>query len=378
MAAHTYWRLSLGHDVGLDGFQAIAEIQMRGAVSGPDLLTGGTATASSQLLNGPALACDDNGATWWNTNFSGIGHWWRYEFASPVDIEEITLQSVVIDPDGMPMWFSLDWSDDGSTWTTKARITQQNGWTGGEVRTFATPNGIEYVGQTTTSFTSANTPLANNLCLTRITLAEAADVIRLTSFASAPNGTVNVRGMIYAADGAEYDPDFDPGVFLPGTLMGTTNSRTGYGPHWYDLAFASPVSLTPGTYWIGVQADQTISAPGVPASGRTVRKAVTYASGAPSPYGGGGFVDTNLRPIYLTYTEGSLPTVTGTATTTLEDLGTTSGGTFIDPTTGTGSATLESLTSSASGLYYAAIRHRISLIGYDRRTVTLHATWGQP
>lgn len=376
MATHTYWRLNLGHSAALDGYLNIAEIQMRGAVSGPDLLTGGTVTASSELADLAAYACDDNPATWWSSNFSGSGHWWRYQFAAPVDIEEVTLQAVGIAPNRMPMWFSLEWSDDGTTWATKARIVQQNGWTGGEQRAFATPNGLEWFGQTVTGGTSVNTPIANNLCLTSFVLAEPADVTKLSGYAVLANGTVQIRGMIYAADGAEYDPEFDPGVIFPGTLMGTTNAITGIGPHWYDLVFPSPVSLPAGSYWLGVMADQTMNAAGHAASGRSIRVARSYGLGAPSPFGVSGFVDTNQRPFYATYTEGAAPAVTGAGAGSLADLTSAAAGSFLAPIAGSAASTLAALSSSASGsALRAGFRQSVGLLGTMRRVFSLNATW---
>jgi hypothetical protein len=53
---------------------------------GPDILTGGTVTASiSPVGNEASFACDNNEATFWDTGAEACPHWWKYDLGAGVN-----------------------------------------------------------------------------------------------------------------------------------------------------------------------------------------------------------------------------------------------------------------------------------------------------
>ena len=131
MAAHTYWRLNIaGTDTG--STLTLAEIEMHTSVGGANVATGGTATASSGTASN---AFDANNATNWALSSGTVG-WIRYQFASAQDIVEHTVTAPSATMTNAPNRWTLQYSDDGSNWTTAAVVNGQTGWTSNEKRTF--------------------------------------------------------------------------------------------------------------------------------------------------------------------------------------------------------------------------------------------------
>ncbi len=113
MSAHTYWRLDLSS--GSSGSE-FAEIEMRTSIGGSNACSGGTPTASSTFSSNVASnALDSNTGTIWESNGTGA-QWWKYQFASGVDIAEI---KVVFGShvNELPVSIGLSYSDDDSSWT---------------------------------------------------------------------------------------------------------------------------------------------------------------------------------------------------------------------------------------------------------------------
>ncbi len=117
--AHRYWRINItavtvGTNVNM------AEIQMAASTGGANLFGSGTPFASSAQGDTYAAgkACDGDVSTWWSTPDPGLG-WWAYDFGSPVSVTEVRITaldyaSVLYAPTA----FTLDYSDDATTWTT--------------------------------------------------------------------------------------------------------------------------------------------------------------------------------------------------------------------------------------------------------------------
>ncbi|MBF3820839.1 discoidin domain-containing protein [Burkholderia pseudomallei] len=138
MSAHTYWRLSINYtDGGTNA--AIAEFSLHTSIGGGQAASGGTPSASSVYSTDTAsLAFDGSASTFWASAASGANSWLQYQFASAVDIVEyaITARNDSFYNQAPASW-QLQYSDDGSAWTT-ADAAYYNQWTQGSTATFTT------------------------------------------------------------------------------------------------------------------------------------------------------------------------------------------------------------------------------------------------
>lgn len=136
MAAHLYWRLNVSVNNGSSGL-AVAELVLRTTPGGAQAATGGT--ASSPQSGAPANAFDGNASTNWNPGFTA-GQL-QYQFASAVDIVEYAITArndSTLYLGDCPRAFTLESSDDGTTWAIADSVRNQGPWTLGESRTFTT------------------------------------------------------------------------------------------------------------------------------------------------------------------------------------------------------------------------------------------------
>jgi hypothetical protein len=143
---HRYWRI-LTYANYKDAATTIAEVEMRGAENGSDLTGSGTPSASSSDHGAPANAFDDDTGTFWGTNgFNNV--WLAYDFGAgnECDIRELTLTAR--DPSYFyqtPGSFHLQYSDDGTNWTSKW-FWYLHHYTAGETKTFNSSNAIDIEG----------------------------------------------------------------------------------------------------------------------------------------------------------------------------------------------------------------------------------------
>ena len=140
MAAHRYWRIRspTANPFGL------SEVQMRTAVGGADVTSGGAAIASGNYAGYPPANCfDDDNATLWTTYLVAVpvgGHWVGYDFGAggDRDIVEFVLRSR---SDGFageaPRDPIFEWSDNGSTWTRSGDAAGVS-WSVAETKVFRT------------------------------------------------------------------------------------------------------------------------------------------------------------------------------------------------------------------------------------------------
>jgi len=103
---------------------------------------------SSTLYDGtgnytPEKAVDESGsATAWRSDAQlGNGSWWQVEFDKPVWITKVSIGGYVAgfggeSADAAPKDFSIQYSDDGTNWTTDTSFTGETLWQTGEVRDF--------------------------------------------------------------------------------------------------------------------------------------------------------------------------------------------------------------------------------------------------
>lgn len=145
MTTHAWWQLNC---TGNDGGNAygLLQLQFRTSIGGGQAATGGTATAS-ETFDGAGGPYDLSHALANTGLYSGVDasnpQFLRYHFASAVDIAQIMIQarSDGGEQDQAPDTFDVQYSDDGTTWTTKWSVST-SGWGSGETRTFA-PAGSE-------------------------------------------------------------------------------------------------------------------------------------------------------------------------------------------------------------------------------------------
>lgn len=139
-SGHLYWRIAVTA-VTSGSNPNVNELEFRLTSGGADQTSGGTAIESAHLSSFvPARAFDNNSTTCWVA--AGASPWWiGYQFASPVSIHEIALTAYVTGDGGTsaqsPKDFTIDYSDNGSSWTTASTVTGQVSWTSAQQRLFS-------------------------------------------------------------------------------------------------------------------------------------------------------------------------------------------------------------------------------------------------
>jgi hypothetical protein len=151
MAAHRYWRLLLHQNQGQGDRYSIAELKGAITVGGANVLTGGTASASSTLGGQVASnAFDNDPATYWASAIYADSITLNYDLGAgnDKDVIEISITNRDSFTGQSPTVFEWQYSDDGVSYTTLMdRITPPT-WTAGETRTFNTsPTTFEHVSQ---------------------------------------------------------------------------------------------------------------------------------------------------------------------------------------------------------------------------------------
>jgi hypothetical protein len=134
--AHSYWRVNVSA-IGGGFYVQIAEVEMRATTGGADQCNGGTAIASVQAA--PAGDAFDNTQTtaWRGSAGPVLPAWIGYHFTSAVSVTEYTLANTsTADSPRMPTAWTLEYSDDGTTWTVADTRTGQTGWVDGQIRTY--------------------------------------------------------------------------------------------------------------------------------------------------------------------------------------------------------------------------------------------------
>lgn len=145
MAAHRYWRINITANAGDASFLAIAEIEMRATVGGADQCSGGTASASaSDGASPPGNAVDNNNTTRWSTPSGTTTGWWKYDFGSAVEVVEYVIRAHPSTGGRSPKNWTLEYSDDDSTWTVADTRAALAYWGNGQARGFRC--GQEFVG----------------------------------------------------------------------------------------------------------------------------------------------------------------------------------------------------------------------------------------
>ena len=160
-------------------------------------------------------------------------------------------------------------------------------------------------GKTTVGAKTDNAMFADYKIVHSATLAVSGSITKLSVYAipgvKSPSPQA-LKAVIYSDSGGS------PGTLLASgtevTYRGNVNARG-----WLDLAFASPVALAPGTYWIGFITGSESKGMGYVydvASGSRAYNPDTYVSGATAVFGALSR-DSEQASIYATYTQTASP-----------------------------------------------------------------------
>jgi hypothetical protein len=131
--AKVLWRVNITANNG-DPYTAIAEMEMKVVSGGSDQCTGGRASASN-FSNSNEIAdyaFDNNNSTIWAT--PGVG-WLQYDFGVQKNIVEYTIRARDSWQNQAPKDWTLEYFD-GNAWIVAHTVTNQTGWSYGELRTF--------------------------------------------------------------------------------------------------------------------------------------------------------------------------------------------------------------------------------------------------
>ncbi|WP_332773883.1 hypothetical protein [Phenylobacterium sp.] len=142
-AAYSQWRIRIWQSNSTTQAAAggqyanLAELEFRATIGGADQATGGAPISNGSINSTtkvPSKAFDDTASTLWSSNnparTSAIG----YSFASPVSVAEVSIQASTT-PIESPKDFAIEYFD-GSKWHIAKDISNETGWTSGQVRTF--------------------------------------------------------------------------------------------------------------------------------------------------------------------------------------------------------------------------------------------------
>ncbi len=126
LGQHAYWRVNV---TASNSHCSAWEIEMAAAIGGPDQCTGGTAIASSNHASSGGAATAFDGVLadpgWYSG--SGTSGWIGYQFASPVRVAEVRIAARMSYSQSFRD-FTIQYSDDGSSWFTAATYTNQTSW----------------------------------------------------------------------------------------------------------------------------------------------------------------------------------------------------------------------------------------------------------
>lgn len=156
IGSHRYWRINItDNGTGANDVAGLIELQWHTDANGyGSHVTGATVTADTEF-DGSHLAgnaadhhpVDAGGDVWASTN-SSFPHWLAFDFGSGNDAEVMGLTILGRNDSNVtqsPTAFDVQFSDDGSSWTT-AWSESGLSWVGQEVKHFLSPNASAYTG----------------------------------------------------------------------------------------------------------------------------------------------------------------------------------------------------------------------------------------
>lgn len=134
MVAHQHWRIYV-----TEGNAAllcdVGTLEMRATAGGATQCTGGTPSASTAATGsfGPVAGAFDasTSTSWQTTSGSPVGAWLRYSFAAPVTVTQVAITGSSVYYASCPKAVDVQWSDDGSSWTTAFSGSGMTNWSAG-------------------------------------------------------------------------------------------------------------------------------------------------------------------------------------------------------------------------------------------------------
>lgn len=146
-SGHRYWRIR-SPDTHIAGdYLGCSNLELRTAYGGANILSGSdaaSASATASATYAPSKAIDADLATFWTTGATAMpagGHWLQIDLGSgaAANVLEIAYR---VRPDTYredPAELYVDYSDDGTAWTTAWGKTGIPAWAAGETRVFSAP-----------------------------------------------------------------------------------------------------------------------------------------------------------------------------------------------------------------------------------------------
>lgn len=175
--------------------------------------------------------------------------------------------------------------------------------TGARLDTCAAVGGCQPAGTgsttagTTTIGGSSDTMSADRKRANRVTLSAAGSIASLSMYLQpGRSGSQTLTGFVYADAGG-----------TPGALLGTTSADTysaSSGARWFSLAFATPVAVQAGSYWIGVLSGTTSNVTGfryTSVPGSRAANSNPASAGPSNPFGSAKY-DAEQMSLYATWT----------------------------------------------------------------------------
>ena len=158
MAAHRYWRLWI-RTTSVGSYVCISELDFRATIGGSDQCAGGTAIESGHYPTLDAARAFDNDAeTDWGVDVYSAPAYLGYDFGADNDkeVEEVMVKARAYTNDG-PSDFTLEYSDDGTTWYSKIHFFNQAAFTAAyQEKTYNYTNTNAIVGVNRAPSTSAS------------------------------------------------------------------------------------------------------------------------------------------------------------------------------------------------------------------------------
>lgn len=142
--ARAYWRLYVSAIGNGSTLVNVAELKFYDASNTQIATTSGSATASSSFTGSANAmapnAFDGNVSSVWSS-FSGAPQWVGCQFTSPVDVASFSITcGTGSQINNSPIDFQLQYSDDGSTWTTLYSYLGVSWASANQVQTFTAAN----------------------------------------------------------------------------------------------------------------------------------------------------------------------------------------------------------------------------------------------